>query len=80
MCLRCLELTRRSLLVGTVAAAAALGMADSLGSIEEGRHADLVVWDVPSHRLLPYWLGAGSLVRFLIKRGRLIVERGQPRS
>jgi imidazolonepropionase len=64
----------------TINAAAALGMSDSLGSIEEGRHADLVVWDVPSHRLLPYWLGACNLVRFVVKRGRVIVERGQPRS
>jgi imidazolonepropionase len=59
----------------TVNAAAALGMADSRGTLEEGREADLVVWDVPSHRLLPYWLGAGNLVRKVVKRGRLVLDR-----
>jgi imidazolonepropionase len=83
MSLACLQLKlspAEALVAMTINAAAALGMSDSLGSIEEGRHADLVVWDVPSHRLLPYWLGAGNLVRFVVKGGRLIVERGQPRS
>ena len=59
----------------TVNAAAALGMADSRGTLEEGREADLVVWDVPSHRLLPYWLGAGNLVRKVVKSGRLVLDR-----
>lgn len=79
MSLACLQLKlspAEALAAMTINAAAALGMDESQGSIEEGRHADLVVWDVPSHRLLPYWLGAGNLVRFVIKRGRVIVERG----
>ena len=56
----------------TINAAAALGMADSRGTLEEGREADLVIWDVPSHRLLPYWLGAGNLVRTVVKRGHVV--------
>jgi imidazolonepropionase len=59
----------------TVNAAAALGMADSRGTLEEGREADFVVWDVPSHRLLPYWLGANNLVRTVVKHGRVVLER-----
>jgi imidazolonepropionase len=59
----------------TVNAAAALGMADSRGTLEEGREADFVIWDVPSHRLLPYWLGANNLVRTVVKRGRVVLER-----
>ena len=59
----------------TVNAAAALGMADSRGTLEEGREADLVVWDAPGHRLLPYWLGASNLVRTVVKRGRVVLER-----
>ena len=31
---------------------------DSHGSLEDGKHADLVVWQPDSHALLPYWLGA----------------------
>jgi imidazolonepropionase len=59
----------------TVNAAAALGMADSRGTLEEGREADFVIWDVPSHRLLPYWLGANNLVRTVVKRGHIVLER-----
>jgi imidazolonepropionase len=54
----------------TINAAAALGIANSHGSIESGKHADLVIWTPDSHALLPYWLGA-NLVRTVIKRGRV---------
>jgi imidazolonepropionase len=55
----------------TINAAAALGLEQTHGSIEEGKHADLVVWEPDSHTLLPYWLGA-NLVRTVVKRGRVI--------
>ena len=55
----------------TVNAAHALGLGDSHGTIEPGRQADLVAWDVPGHGQVPYWLGAG-LVRAVVKRGRVV--------
>jgi imidazolonepropionase len=55
----------------TINSAAALGLAQTHGSIEEGKHADLVVWEPDSHLLLPYWLGA-NLVRAVVKRGRVV--------
>lgn len=58
----------------TINAAAALGMADSHGSLEPGRNADLVVWEPPSHTLLPYWLGA-DLVRVVVKHGGVAYSR-----
>jgi len=60
----------------TINAAAALGLRQTHGSIEEGKHADLVVWQPDSHTLLPYWLGA-NLVRTVIKRGRVIYAADQ---
>jgi imidazolonepropionase len=61
----------------TINAAAALGLAEEVGSIESGRQADLAIWAVPSHRQIPYW-PAADLVRAVVKRGRVVVERALP--
>ena len=58
----------------TINAAAALGIADEVGSIESGRQADLAIWAVPTHRQIPYW-PAADLVRTVVKRGRVVLER-----
>jgi imidazolonepropionase len=60
-----------ALVAATINAAAALGLQDSHGSLEPGKHADMVVWDVESHEQIPYWMGA-RLVRTVIKRGRVV--------
>ena len=59
----------------TVNAAAAVGLADR-GTLEAGRRADIVVWDVPTHAQLPYWAGA-DLVRVVIADGELVVAGGR---
>ncbi len=70
-----LKLTPSEALAGvTVNAAHAVGLGETHGSIEEGRVADLVVWDAPSHELLPYWLGA-DLARVVIKGGNVVLAR-----
>ena len=56
----------------TINAAHAVGLGDSHGALEPGRQADLVIWDVPTHEQVPYWLGA-DLVRTVIKRGRVVL-------
>ena len=58
----------------TINAATALGIGDEVGSIENGRQADLAIWDVPTHRQIPYWPGA-DIVRTVVKRGRVVLER-----
>ncbi len=78
MSIACLELglTPAEALVGvTINAAHSVGLGAEIGSIEPGKQADLVVWDVPSVEQLPYWLGA-RLARTVIKRGRVVFERG----
>ena len=77
MTVACLELKltpSEALAATTINAAAALGLGDELGSIETGRYADLVIWNVPTHRQIPYW-PAADLVRTVIKRGRVVLER-----
>ena len=58
----------------TINAATALGIADEVGSIEGGRQADLAIWSVPTHRQIPYW-PAADLVRAVVKKGRVVLER-----
>jgi imidazolonepropionase len=59
----------------TINAAHALGLGETHGTLEEDRVADLVVWDAPSHELLPYWLGA-DLARVVVKGGNVVLARG----
>ena len=60
----------------TINAALALGLADEIGSLEAGKQADVVIWSVPTSREIPYW-PAADLVRTVIKRGRVVLDRGQ---
>ncbi len=56
-------LTPEEALAGaTIHAAKALGMSDTHGSLEVGKVADFVCWDVESPGELSYWLG-GDLVK-----------------
>jgi imidazolonepropionase len=55
----------------TLNAAAALGLAEDLGTLEPGKRADLVVWDAKAWAEIPYWMGQ-NLVWALIKNGALV--------
>ena len=56
----------------TLNAAAAIGRAHELGSIEVGKRADLVILNAPSYRYVVYHYGINP-VRHVIKGGRLVV-------
>jgi imidazolonepropionase len=65
-----------ALTAATLNAAASLGRADRLGSIEVGKQADLVLLDVPNHKFLTYEFGRNP-VRTVIKAGELVYERAE---
>jgi imidazolonepropionase len=74
MTLACLHLRltpSEALTCATINGAHALGLADRIGSLEVGKQADLVVWDMPSHHHLPYHFGV-TLARHVIKKGRVL--------
>lgn len=57
----------------TVNAATALDRLASIGSLEPGKLADLVLWDADHYREVPYHLGA-NLVRRVWKRGKDVLK------
>jgi imidazolonepropionase len=59
----------------TINAAHAVGLGDEVGSLESGKAADLVIWNVPTSRQIPYW-PAADLVRTVVKKGRIVLDRG----
>ena len=78
MSIACLEMgitPAEALVAATINAAYSVGLGAEIGSIEPGKQADLVVWDVPSLDQIPYWLG-GMVVRSVVKRGRPVFARG----
>ena len=72
---RAMKLTpAQAIAASTINAAAAIQREDRIGSLEPGKQADLLVLDVPDYRHLGYRFGA-NLVSFVVKRGRVVVER-----
>ncbi len=55
----------------TINAAAALGIAGRVGSLDVGKEADLLMLDLADYRLLPYWLGINP-VAMVVKHGRIV--------
>jgi len=55
----------------TLNGAAALGVSDTLGSIEVGKQADLMLYDIPNYRFLAYHFGVNHVAK-VIKRGVLL--------
>jgi len=60
-----------ALCAATLNAAAALKLAHQLGSVEPGKHADLVIWDADTLAELPYFVGH-DLALAVIKGGKVV--------
>ncbi len=65
-----------ALTAATLNAAAAIGRAHDLGSIEEGKRADLVVLGAPTYHHLVYHYGVNP-VRHVVKGGEVAVRDGR---
>lgn len=57
----------------TINAAYAIDRADSIGSIERDKQADLLVLNIPNYRQLPYWV-ATNCVETVIKNGEVVYK------
>lgn len=72
--LACLKyrLTPEEVLTGvTLNAAAAINRAEQIGSLEEGKQADIAIWDAPDLNYLCYRLGS-NLTKCVIKKGEIV--------
>lgn len=69
-------LAGEALTAATLNAACSLGRGDRIGTLEVGKHADLVITDLPSYRHLTYEM-ARSPVRHVIKSGKLVYTAAQ---
>jgi imidazolonepropionase len=74
MTLACTQLRMtpaEALCAATINAAHAIGEGARAGSLEPGKAADLVIWNAPNLRYLPYAFGA-NLATTVIKGGRVV--------
>jgi imidazolonepropionase len=55
----------------TINAAAAVGKSDTVGSIEKGKKADIIILEYPSIHFLPYH-AAVNIVEIVIKNGKIV--------
>jgi imidazolonepropionase len=60
----------------TINAAHAIGRGRTIGSLEEGKQADLVLLDAPHYAFLQYQFGI-NLVDTVIKKGRVVVKNSR---
>lgn len=61
----------------TLNAAAAVGRAGEIGSIEPGKRGDIVLLDAPDYRYLSYQTGL-NLAKTVLKDGAVVYEGGEP--
>lgn len=60
----------------TLNAAAAINRSAGVGSLEEGKQADLVIWNAPDLEFLFYHWGV-NLVGTVVKRGEVVFRKGE---
>jgi imidazolonepropionase len=58
----------------TINGAAALGRAQTLGSLDPGKQGDVVILENPSFRFIPYHIGVSTAEK-VVKRGTLVFDK-----
>jgi imidazolonepropionase len=61
----------QALAAATINAAFAVGRGDTVGSLEVGKQADIVIWDVPDYPHLSYRFGT-NMTKTVIKCGKVV--------
>jgi imidazolonepropionase len=73
-----LEMTpAEALVASTLNAACALDRADTVGTLEPGKQADLVVWNCDDYRAIAYHYGV-NLARTVLKKGKVVAGTDKP--
>jgi imidazolonepropionase len=67
-CLHMKMTPAEAITAATYNAACAIGMQQTVGSLEAGKQADILILDCPNHRFLPYHFGV-NLVETVVKKG-----------
>ena len=68
--------TAEALTASTINAAHSVERAHEIGSLEEGKKADIVIFDAPNHKFFAYHYGV-NLAEKVFKNGRLVAEYGR---
>jgi len=68
--------SEEALVASTINAAHSLERADSIGSLEVGKKADIVIYDAPNHKYFHYHYGV-NLAEKVFKDGKLVAEKGR---
>lgn len=74
--LACIEmglLPSEAITASTINAAYSLELGNTIGSIEVGKQADILIMDMPSYKYLPYHLGS-SCTETVIKKGKIVFQ------
>ncbi|NIR51028.1 imidazolonepropionase [candidate division KSB1 bacterium] len=61
----------------TYHAALAINRGNLLGTLEVDKEADLVIWDVPNYKYIPYHFGA-NLAQTVVKSGKIVWKNESP--
>lgn len=72
-CIRMKLTPEEALTALTINGAAAVGRANTVGSIDVGKQADIILLRFPSYKFLPYHVGM-NIVETTIKKGRITVN------